>query len=216
MRLSIIGPGDTQFHFQELLKIPKDKFENEIKNIAKALAESGVEIEILPDKGISLQIAKLYKQQNGKRVIAAFPSSDKTFGTAHLQHFIDEKINSKPIFDETINTENWFKHDLIKGLLGNALLYLGSSPGTNGELNYAIYLYKIITNQKENLNILKEKIHPEIKADKNFTIFIYKPFLLSKKLDKETETYIKKFNINLIYIKNHEQLKSELVTFTNR
>ncbi len=210
MRLSIIGPGDIQFHFQELLKISKEKFQEEIKEIAKALADSGIELEILPDKGISFEIAKLYKQQNGRKVIAAYPKSDKTFGIIHLKPFIEEKINSKPIFDEIIDTENWFKHDLIKGLLGNAILYLGSSPGTNGELNYAIYLYKIITNQKENLKVIKEKIHPEIKADKDLTIFIYQPFLLNNKLDLETEAYIKRFNIKLVYIKNAKQLKEEL------
>ena len=91
---------------------------------------------------------------------------------------------------------------IIKGLLGNSILYLGSSPGTNGELNYAIYLYKIITAQKENLKVLKEKIHPEIKADKDFKIFVYQPFLLNNKLDSETESYIKKFNIKLVYIDN--------------
>lgn len=214
MRLSLIGPGDIEFHFQNILKIKKDKFEDEIKAIAKAIAESDVEIEILPDKGITLEIAKYYKEYKGKRIIAALPKSDKTFGIKHLKQFIEQKMDEKPFFDEIIDTENWFKHDLIKGLLGNAVLYLGSSPGTNGELNYAIYLYKIITRQKENLKTTKEDIHPEIKAGENFTIFVYQPFLLSKKLDKETEEYIKKFNIKLVYLKNPEQLKEELIKYT--
>lgn len=206
MRLSLIGPGDIEFHFQNLLKMKKDKFENEIKAIAKAIAESNAEIEILPDKGISFEIAKYYKEYKGKKIIAAYPKSDTTFGIKHLEPIINYNI-----FDEIIDTENWFKHDLIKGLLGNAILYLGSSPGTNGELNYAIYLYKIITRQKENLKTTKEQIHPEIKADKNFTIFVYQPFLINKKLDKETDEYIKKLNIKLIYIRNPEQLKEELI-----
>src|SRR3989339_399762 len=109
MRLSLIGPGDVDFHFKEILNMKKDKFENEIRAIAKAIADSGAEIEILPDKGISFQIAKSYKQQNGKKLIAAIPKSDKTFGIDHLKQFIDEKINNKPLFDEIIDTENWYK-----------------------------------------------------------------------------------------------------------
>jgi hypothetical protein len=213
MRLSLIGPGDIEFHFQELLKIKKDKFENEIREISRAIAESGAEIVILPDKGISFQIAKLYKQQAGKRVIAAVPKSDNVFGIKHLEPCINEKLDNKPIFDEIINTENWYKHDLIIGLLGNAVLYLGNSPGTNGELNYATYLYKIITKQKENLEILKERIHPEIRADENYTIFVYFPFILGGKLSKEDEVYMKEYGIKLIYIKNPEELKQELKKF---
>ncbi len=213
MRLSLIGPGDIEFHFQQLLKIPKEKLEKEFNGIAKALAESVDEIEILPDNGTSFRIAKLYRQYKGKKLIGAYPNSDKTFGVKHLEPFINEKINSKPLFDEFIDTENWFKHDLIKGLLGDAILYLGSSPGTNGELNYAVYLYKIMTGRKEGLEVAGKYIHPEIKADKNFAIFIYSPFLINKKLPPEEEAYIKKFNINLVYVNNPEELKKELEKF---
>ena len=213
MRLSLIAPGDIEFHFQELLKIKKEKFENEINNIAKALADSGVEIVILPDKGLSFEIGKLYKKSGGKKIIAALPQSDMTFGIKHLEPYINEKLNGKPVFDEIIDTETWFKHDLIKGLLGDAILYLGASPGTNGELNYAIYLYKIITNQKENLQVLKEKIHSELRAGENFTIFVYSPFLKNKKLPFEVEAYIKKFKIKLIYVKNSQDLKIQLIKF---
>jgi len=208
MRLSLIGPGDIEYHFQELLKIPKAKFQSKLEQIAQALVDSGTELEILPDRGISFQIAELYKQKGGKKVVGAIPKSDKTFGIKHLEPYMNSKI-----IDETIDTENWYKHDLIKGLLGNAVLYLGSSPGTNGELNYAIYLYKLLTGRKEGVEIAEKYIHPEIKAGKNYTIFVYQPFLKTNKLSEETEAYIKKFNINLVYIKSPEQLKKELEKF---
>jgi hypothetical protein len=213
MRLVLIGPGNTEFHFLELLKIKKEKFQKELQEIASSIADSNTELLFSPDKGICLEIGKLYKQSSGKKIYGAAPLDDKTFGIKHLKPYINEKINGKPLFDEMINTENWYKHDLIKGILGNAVLYLGSSPGTNGELDYAIYLYKIITGQKENIETAKEKIHIEIKADENFTVFVYTKFLLNKKLDKETEAYIKKYNIKLVYIKNPNELKKELVKF---
>ncbi len=208
MRLSLIGPGDTEYHFQELLKIPKAKFQSELEKIAQALADSEVELEILPDEGISFQIAKLYKQRGGKKVIATLPKSDRTFGVKHLEPYANSEI-----IGEIIDTENWYKHDLIKGLLGNAVLYLGSSPGTNGELNYAIYLYKILTGRKEGVEVAGKFIHPEIRADSNYTIFVYSPFLKTGKLNEETEAYIKKFSINLVYIKSPEQLERELKKF---
>ncbi len=215
MRLSLIGPGDIEFHYQNLLGIPKKQFESELEKIAKALVDSNVEIEFLPDRGVSLEIAKLYKQKHGKRVIGAIPKSDKTFGIEHLKEHIEAKVNGKPLFDETVDTENWFKHDLIKGLLGEATLYLGSSPGTNGELNYAVYLYKLMTGNKKGIEIAGKYIHPEIRAGKDYTIFVYSPFLIGGILKKEDEEYIRKFNINLIYIKNPEQLKEELKKFKN-
>jgi len=34
MRLSLIGPGNVEFHYQELLKISKTKLESELEKIA--------------------------------------------------------------------------------------------------------------------------------------------------------------------------------------
>jgi hypothetical protein len=210
LRISLIGPGDVEFHYQNLLKLDKLRFEFELEGIAKVLAESGSEIVLLPDKGVSLSIARLYKKRKGKSIIGAIPNSDRSFGIKHLEPYIHLKINEKPFFDKFIDTNNWFKHDLIKGLLGNALLYLGDSPGTNGELNYAIYLYKILNGRKEGLEVAARYIHPEIIAGKKFTIFVYSPFLINKKLSKELEEYIRKFDINLVYINSSAELKQEL------
>jgi len=213
MRLSIIGPGKIELHFQKFLNISKEKLEKEIKDIAKAISDSGAEIEFLPDKGISLEIAKSYKKQNGKKVIAVLPKSDKIFGIRHLEPYLNEKINNKPIFDEIIDSENWFKHDITKALFGNAVLYLGKSPGTELERNGAVYLLHIMEGLKENINVSLCKIHPELKADENFTIFIYSPFIIGKKISKEDELYLKEYKINFIYINNPDELKRELIKF---
>ncbi len=210
MRISLIGPGDIEFHYHKILRIPEAKFESELEKIAQVLADSECEIELLPDKGISLEIAKLYRQKNGKRIIGTVPQADKTFGIKHLEPYINETINGKLLFDEIIDTENWFKHDLIKGLLGDAILYLGASPGTNGELNYAIYLYKLLKGRKEGVSIAGKFIHPEIRADNSFSVFVYSPFLKKGKLSEEDEEYMKKFGINLVYIKDPKQLGEEL------
>ncbi|MCK5150095.1 hypothetical protein KAJ87_04180 [Candidatus Pacearchaeota archaeon] len=212
LRLTLIGPGDIDFHYYKLLGLKESEFQSELEKIAKALSESEVGLELLPDKGVSIEIAKLYKQRGGKEVIGTVPKSDKTFGIKHLQPYINTKVKGKKLFDKIINSGDWFKHDLIKGLLGDAVLYLGSSPGTEGELNYATYLFKLIQGMKKYVETPAEKIHPEIRANKNipYTYFIYSPFIKTGKLSKETEAYLEKIGIKLEYIKNPNKLKEKL------
>lgn len=210
MRIALIGPGDIKFHYQELLGIPEPEFRKEIEKIAKALAKSGAEIELLPDKGICIELAKLYKKAGGKKVIGSIPKSDRTFGISHLEQYITEQINNKPLFDEIINTGDWFKHDLIKGLMGNAILYLGASPGTDGERHYAVYLYKLIAGFKKGVDVSAKSIHPQALAGKNFTVLVYSPFLKARKLPQEDEVYMKRFGINLVYINSASELEEAL------
>jgi len=214
MRLSLIGPGDVKFHYSELLGIKEEDLGKELEGIAESLVESNAELELLPDDGICIEIARRYKSKGGKKVVGAVPKSDKTFGIRHLERYIHEKNGGKPLFDEIIDTENWFKHDLIKGLLGNAVLYLGASPGTDGERHYAVYLYKLMQRFKKGVEISGRNIHPEIKAANNYAIFVYSKFLMDKKLPKEDEAYMKKFGVNLVYINNPQELKSELKKFS--
>ncbi|OGJ12827.1 hypothetical protein A3K82_00735 [Candidatus Pacearchaeota archaeon RBG_19FT_COMBO_34_9] len=209
-KLSLIGPGDIDFHYYQLLKLKPKKFQSELENIAKALSELDISLELLPDNGICIELAKLYKKAGGKEVIGTVPQSDKTFGISHLQEYVNAKIDNKNLFDKIIDSGDWFKHDLIKGLMGDSILYLGASPGTDGERNYAVYLYKLMNQYKEGIEVTGKKIHPEINAGKNFSILVYSPFLINKRLPKEDEVYMKKFGINLIYIKNPDQLKEKL------
>lgn len=214
MRISLIGPGDIDFHYKELLGISDRDLNSELEKIAKALVSSGCEIELLPDKGVCIEIAKLYKNAGGKRVIGTVPLSDKTFRTKHLEQYINAEIQGKRLFDEIIDTGDWFKHDMIKGLMGNAVLYLGASPGTDGERHYAVYLYKLIAGFKKGVEVSSSSLHPQAKAGKDFTIFVYSPFIKSGKLPEEDEEYMKKFRISLVYIKNPEELKENLAKFS--
>lgn len=213
-RLSLIGPGDIDFHFYQLLKFSPKKLHSTLGKIANVLVKTDFSIELLPEKGISLELAKEYRKNGGKEIIGTLPQDDQTFGIEHLQKYLNEEVDGKELFDRTINSGNWFKHDLTKGLFGNAILYLGASPGSDGERNYAVYLYKLMNGFKGGIEITGKQINPEIQAGKNFTIFIYSPFLLGKKLPKEDEIYMKKFGINFVYIQNPNQLEKELTKFS--
>ncbi|MFA5855752.1 MAG: hypothetical protein WC867_00190 [Candidatus Pacearchaeota archaeon] len=208
MRITLLGPGEVEYHFQELLKIPKSKFISELESISQTLVDSDVELDLLPDTGVSLEIARLYKKHGGKKVVATLPLSDKTFGIKHLEKYRNELINGKQLFDEEIDTGDWYKHDLTKGLFGNAILYLGNSPGTEIERNGAVYLYKLMKGFKENLDLARDKINPNIIADNNLSLLVYSPFIIGGNLSKEDESYIERFGIKLFYIKDSKELKS--------
>ena len=210
LRVSLIGPGDIDFHYQNILKISKEKFQLDLEKIAEVLSESGVDIELLPDKGVCLELAKLYKANEGKKVIGSAPISDKRYGVKHLEQYMNEKIGGKKLFDEFIDTKDWRDQYRMKGLMGDIVLYLGISPGTETELNYAIYLFKLMKGFKENVTL--KGINSEMRAGKNiqYAIFVYKPFI-SNKFSKETEAYIKKFGIKLEYIQNPKELKQKLL-----
>lgn len=197
MRIVLSGPGDIDYHFGELLKMPQDKLEVHIVNITRSLLD--YELVLLPDKGISLEIAKKYKELNGKKIIATLPKEDVEIGINHLQSYLDLKI-----WDETINTKTWYKHDLTHNLFGDVILYLGNSLGSVGELSYGFYLYKLLGK-----NITK--LNSNMSAGQNIplTILIYKPFVKDK-LSFEIESYIKKAQGQIFYIKTVKELKEKL------
>ncbi len=197
MRIVLSGPGDIDYHFGELLKIPKEKMDKHIVNITRSLLD--YELVLLPDKGISLEIAKKYKELNGKKLIATLPKDDSEIGIKHLQSYLDLGL-----FDEIINTKTWYKHDLTHNLFGDIILFLGNSLGSVGELSYGFYLYKLLGKNITKLNF-------DMRAGQNIplTIFIYKPFVKDK-LSFEIESYIKKAQGQIFYIENAEELKEKL------
>jgi len=211
MRISLIGAGDVDYHYFELLKLDRSVFYEEIKEIAKTLADKSIEIVLVPDRGLPFEIAKLYKGFGGKKAIGTVPLSDKDFGIAHLMQYKDAMIRSKKIFSEIINTDNWYKQDLTGCLFADAILFLGLSTGSLGDLAYAFYLYKLFNGDKPGVQSKREKIHPSIIAGKNmpFTVFVYKPFI-KEKLPYELEEYIKKYNGVIKYLNNIKELKSSL------
>ena len=148
LRVNLIGAGDIKFHYFELLKIPEDKFHKQVGDIAKALQESDVEIVLLPDRGVSFEVAKKYKEFDGRRVYGTVPVSDKDFGIGHLKQYIEAEVNSKKVFDEIIDTQNWYKQDLTHCVYGDVVLMLGNSLGSLGELVYGYYLYKLFVGDK--------------------------------------------------------------------
>lgn len=215
-RVCLIGPGDINFHFYESFGINRDNLERKIQEIANSLYTSNTELALLPDRGISIEIAKKFKEKGG-RVIGLAPLSDKHPGIRHLKQYIETKVNGKNLFDELIDTGDWPKHDLTMGLFGDIILYLGKSPGTEGERNYSIYMYKIIKGIKSGVDQPIETVHRDARAGKNvpYTILVYTPFLKDRKLSYEDEIYSKKFGVILVYVNSSKDIERELKKFSN-
>lgn len=206
MKIVLIGPGDIDYHFTELLEIPKDKLTKQVLNITKVLVDSESEIVLMPDKGIAFEIALKYKEMRGKKIIATVPKEDKDFGINHLQPYLDSGI-----FNEVIDTNNWFKQDATIGLYGNVILLLGKTLGTIKELTSAFYLYKLFKGYKPEVSVVKEKLNSSAVAGNEipFTVLVYMPFCKGK-LSFEIESYIKKAQGQVVYIKNPKELKEKL------
>ena len=209
LTISILGPGNTEYYYQQLENIPKEKLEKEIIDIAKAIKETNSEIEFLANKGIAFDIGIKYKELGGKRIISTNPLSDKVVGIKHLEPYLNYKIGNKKLIDKVIDGGDWPKTNQLKGLFGDAILYLGKTLGTDLELNNAAYIYKWHHNNKK---FPLKLLHKEIKAGIKFpmTVLIYSPFLKSEKLEYETESYLKKEGIKIIYIKSAKDLKKEI------
>ncbi len=210
LRISLIGPGNVRYHFQELLGMEKTAFDAHLDSIAKAV--SGHEIVLLPDGGVCFEVAKRYRDIGGKRVCGTVPIADKDFGIAHLEPYLNSETHGKRIIEEIIDTQTWYRQDLLHCLFGDCILMLGNSLGSMGEMAYAYYVYKLFKGDKPEVKVSKKAIHPKIIAGDRvpFSLIIYMPFF-KRSLDYELVEYIKKLGCKVYYAKDAEELKETLV-----
>jgi len=195
VRIVLLGPGNIEKH-AEFIGTDKETILSHIPKIAKKL--KGYELILLPDGGICFEIAKEFKKMYGPvgKIIGTVPVSDKDFGIEHLKPYMNATVEHKGkkirVFDEFIDTKDWYRQDMQIGLFGHEILFLGITLGTMGELAYAYYLYKLFKGKKKGVAVALKSLHPDIKADEVdvFTTYIYEPFLPNG-LPEEIVKYIK-------------------------
>ncbi|MFH0714779.1 MAG: hypothetical protein V1847_03920 [Candidatus Diapherotrites archaeon] len=211
LRVALMGAGDISFHYQEMLGLSAEKLQEEIAQIAKALEKSEAELVVLPDKGISFEIAKKFKEFGGGKVIGTVPKSDTEIGVKHLEEFRNAKVGGKKLFDEEIDTGTWYKQDLTHGIFGDCILLLGVSLGSMGALSYAFYLYKLFGGFKAGVSASSKHIHLQARCGERvpFTVFAYKPFLKAE-LPFEISQYIERAGGKLHYVHNAKELEIAL------
>lgn len=211
LRVCLIGPGDIDYHFFDFLKISQKRFWNHLEQIAKALAESEVEIVLLPDRGVSFEVAKQFRPKSNRQILGTVPFSDSDFGIEHLKPQMGEKIGERNVFDDFIDTGNWYKQDMAICIFGDAVLMLGNSLGTMRDLTAGFYLHKLFSGAKRTIAVLREKIHDEARAGGAcpFSVIVYQPFF-KEKLGAEIEMHIKKMGCLIFYAKNAADIKRAL------
>ncbi len=212
MKISLIGAGNTKFHFNDLLKIDDNKLNSHLSEIAISFKNTNSIPVCLADYGVLFDLVKKFKEIDGKKVIGLAPLSDDSFGISHMDEFLNAKINNKNIFDEVIDTGNWYKQDMTHCLFGDVILLLGLTTGSLGELAYGYYLYNLIGRFKKEKNTSSEKIHKKVCAGKNIPLhlIVYSPFIKDK-LPFELEKYIEKFGAKIFYVSNAKELEKVLL-----
>lgn len=160
MKISLLGAGDitkisrhTDTSEQDLKKL--------IENLGKILAEKRHEIVIIPNKGIPLEISKIYKSRGGKKVIGVVPTQDKDYSLSHIQKFL-------PLIDEKLEVDSWYDADGKIAAFGDICISIGMSPGVMRALTALKFHYKY-KNCKTKLiifeNTLSSPIQPEIQEE---------------------------------------------------
>ena len=68
-------------------------------------------------------------------------------------------------------------------------------------------MFQLIKGSKKNIDLAKRKVHPELKADRDFCIIYYSKFFSTEKFLPEEEYYLKEFGIKVYYAKDSDELK---------
>ena len=211
MRISLIGAGDIDFHFNKLLGINNKNLNIEIEKIAKSLVRADVELCVLPDRGVCFEVCKKYKEFGGKKVIATVPRDDKEYGIKHLQKYLEEEINGKKVIDDVINSGDWYKENMSHILFADKVLMLGTSLGSLGELSFGYYLFKLFKGHKTGVKINLKKINKYFLAGEktSFDTIIYSPFI-KEKLPFEIEMYIESCGGKVTYVSTPNQINGNI------
>jgi hypothetical protein len=213
VKISLIGAGDVKFHFNELIGINNLELEKHLEEIAIVLKETSSVPVCLTDRGVLFDLVKKFKKIGGGEVIGLAPLSDNTFGISHMSEFINAKIDERKVFDEIIDTGDWYKQDMTHCLFGDVILMLGLTTGSLGELSYGYYLYNLLNWLKSDCKNQSNLIHKKVSAGKKnpFSTIVYLPFIKSK-IPFEIEKYIEKFGGKVFYVNDSVELKKILLS----
>ncbi len=160
MRVSILGTGDLT-KIPRFTSITKEGLEKLIQDIAKLIAKKGHEIIIIPDRGIHFEIAKIYKENGGKKVYGVVPTKDKIYGIKHIEPYL-------PLIDERIEVDSWYDADGEIAAQGDMCIIVGISPGIMRAFTVLKYHRRYLDNKTKVIwfkNTLTSPIPKEIEEE---------------------------------------------------
>jgi len=162
MKITIIGTGDLDIIYKNA-KTSKKELKKLLEDVAKLLVEVGVEIIILPARGIPYDFAKLYKKLGGKKVNGVIPVKCPFYGP-YTNKIIGDYLD---VIDDKIEFDSWYDVDGNIATLGDFTICFGLSAGAMAEICEMKYnlMYK---GRKTKLiifeNTISRKLHKEVEA----------------------------------------------------
>ncbi|NJL44237.1 MAG: hypothetical protein HC945_02915 [Nitrosarchaeum sp.] len=130
----IAGPTDKTKLFR-FGNISSEKYQSFIDERAKVLARNLSQINIIPDDGVPLDIAKAYKNFGGENVIGYIPKGGITALEQYFQYC--DRIEEFDLGWSGLNT--------CLSLKGDVVTVFGLSPGTLVEVAYTKYHKKYLS-----------------------------------------------------------------------
>jgi len=159
----IAGPTDKT-KLSRFGSIPPGKYQKFLDDRASILAEYVSQINIIPDNGIPLDIAKAYKRAGGEKVVGYIPNGDCNILKKYFSH-CDEI--------EEFDT-GWSGLNTCLSLRGDSITAFGLSSGTIVEIAYTKYHKKFLG---RDIPVLIDKgtidfnLRPELEEELNIKYF---------------------------------------------
>lgn len=182
MRITLIGPGNYE-KIPRFGKISKNELNKLIKDLGVLLAKKGVEIILVPAKGVAYLIAQEYKKNKGKKIIGTVPRDDIEYGIAYIEEYL-------PIMDKEINIGNWYDLNGKICSLGDIVVCVGFGCGTISDIAELKYHYKYHDSKTKVVifeNTISKRLHNEIAEDLKYVEYINSIDELEKIIDNYKE-----------------------------
>lgn len=159
MKVSILGT-DSLDQISRRASLSKRAFGSFIEEVGRLLAKKGVQIIIVPDSEIALEIARAYKENNGRRVIGLVPSADEKFEKKH-RHYLD-------LIDRKVEYSTWFNAIRHIVSMSDYSIVMGLSSPAISEIQrfkYLLLFFSIKTKLLVFKNTLSKKIPKAIEEE---------------------------------------------------
>ncbi len=160
MKIVMLGTGDLT-KIPRFTKISEEKLKKLIIDLGKLIAKKGHELVIIPDRGIPTEVAKVYKEKDGKKVYGLVPTKDQEYGVRHIEPYFH-------LLDEKIDVDSWYDADGKIASSGDVCIVVGMSPGIMREVTVLKYHYKYLESKTKVIwfkNTISSKIPKEIEEE---------------------------------------------------
>lgn len=162
LKIGIIGPSNLE-KISKLTAKPVEFFIQRAGEIGGIIAKAGCDLWINADAGMTILIAKAYKENQGENLTILFPVKGEPWPLDHIHEF-------KRYADHIKEEPNWFWANYNVVSQPDLCLCVGLSAGTLSELAYIKWDHKLKCGRLKKLLAIRELLRggslpPEIEVD---------------------------------------------------